>query len=43
MTKTIRSHHRLESSDVSPKAVAILSQQNVERNRSKLKVVGGKK
>jgi hypothetical protein len=33
----------LESSAVSSKAVAILNRQNVERNRSKLKIVGGKK
>jgi hypothetical protein len=41
--KTIQRYRHLESNDVSPKAVAILNQQNVERKRSKLKVVGGKK
>lgn len=41
--QTTQGHQHLESSDVSPKAAAILNQQNVERNRSKLKIVGGKK
>jgi site-specific recombinase XerD len=40
--QTTQRYQHLESNDVSPKAVAILNQQNVERNRSKLKVVGGK-
>jgi hypothetical protein len=31
----------LQSNDVSPEAVAILSQPNVERNWAKIKVVGG--
>ena len=30
----------LESNDVSPKAVAILNQRNVDRNRSRIKPVG---
>lgn len=41
--QTTQRYQHLESSDVSPKAAAILNQQNVERNRSKIKVVGGKK
>src|SRR6185312_11113558 len=40
--QTTQRYQHLESNDVSPRAVAILNQQNVERNRSKLKVVGGK-
>lgn len=39
--KTIRRYRRLESNDVSPKTVAILNQQNAERNRSKIKIVKG--
>jgi site-specific recombinase XerC len=41
--QTTQRYQHLESNDVSPKAVSILNQQNVERNRSKLKIVGGKK
>jgi len=41
--QTTQRYQHLESNDVSPRAVAILNQQNVERNRSKLKIVGGKK
>ncbi len=41
--QTTQRYQNLESSDVSPKSVAILNQQNVERKRSKLKIVGGKK
>jgi hypothetical protein len=37
--ETTQRYQRLESNDVSPKAVAILNQQNVERNRSKVKIV----
>jgi integrase len=37
--QTTQRYQHLESNDVSPKAVAILNRQNVERNRSKLKVV----
>ena len=40
--QTTQRYQHLESNDVSPKAVVILNQQNVERNRSKLKIVGGK-
>jgi hypothetical protein len=32
-------YQQLESNDVSPKAVAILNRQNVERNRAKVKAV----
>ena len=38
MQTTLRYGH-LEASDASPKAVAILNQQNVARNRAKIKVV----
>jgi hypothetical protein len=41
--QTTQCYQHLESNDVSPRVVSILNQQNVERNRSKLKVVGGKK
>lgn len=37
--QTTQRYQHLESSDVSPKAVAILNSQNVERNRAKLRVV----
>ena len=39
--QTTQRYQHLESNDVSPKAVAILNQQNVERNRSKIKIVKG--
>ncbi len=41
--QTTQRYQHLESNDVSPRAVSILNQQNVERNRAKIKVVGGKK
>ena len=33
-------YQHLESNDVSPEAGVILNPQNVERNRSKMKIVG---
>jgi hypothetical protein len=41
--QTTQRYQHLESCDVSPRAVSILNQQNVERNRLKLKIVGDKK
>jgi site-specific recombinase XerD len=40
--QTTQRYQHLESNDVSPRAVSILNQQNVERNRAKIKVVGSK-
>ena len=40
--QTTQRYQHLESNDVSPKAVAILNKQDVNRNRSKLRIVGGK-
>jgi site-specific recombinase XerD len=37
--QTTQRYQHLESSDVSPKAVAILNRQNVERNRTKMKAI----
>lgn len=37
--QTTQRYQHLESNDVSPKAVAILNQQNVEWNRAKMKVM----
>ena len=37
--QTTQRYQHLESNDVSPKAVAILNRQNVDRNRSRIKVV----
>lgn len=37
--QTTQRYQHLESNDVSPRAVAILNRQNVERNRTKMKAV----
>lgn len=37
--QTTQRYQHLESNDVSPKAVAILNRQNVERNRARIKAV----
>lgn len=37
--QTTQRYQHLESNDVSPKAVAILNRQNVERNRARMKVI----
>jgi site-specific recombinase XerD len=37
--QTTQRYQHLESDDVSPRAVAILNRQSVERNRAKLKVL----
>lgn len=37
--QTTQRYQHPESSDIPPKAVAILNRQNVERNRAKMKVV----
>lgn len=37
--QTTQRYQHLESSDVSPKAVAILNRQNIERNRAKIRAV----